>query len=150
MPGKGSLPNYSEDRREVDVLVHEIKENLNLREHHHFSGPTSSSPLKSGKARKTLRHCPYGVPKLGDHHHRQRRRYPSTSNSDFRPDDPLRMLQELISDGSLIKEAVRRLQLGLSPKLTPGNYYTDSDEDCRSSPAKSIQASSSVCQVGGN
>ena len=56
------------------------------------------------------------------------------------------MLQELISYGSLIKEAVRRLQLGLTPKYsTPGagpgsgaeagrDFY-DSDEECRTPPA---------------
>ena len=55
----------------------------------------------------------------------QRRRYPSTCipggpNGDKTTadlDDPFAMLQELITDGSLIKEAVRRLQLGLTPKL---------------------------------
>jgi len=44
-------------------------------------------------------------------------------------DDPLEMLHELISEGNLLKEAVRRLQLGLSPKIQR-NFY-DSDEDCR-------------------
>ena len=34
-------------------------------------------------------------------------------------EDPFQMLQELISDGSLIKEAVRRLQKGLYP-TNPG------------------------------
>jgi len=39
------------------------------------------------------------------------------------------MLQELLRDGSLIKEAVRRLQRGLSPKQ---RYFYDSDEETRS------------------
>jgi len=94
-----------------------------------------------------------------------RRRYPSTcmNNNKFvpelgtgSPDDPFAMLQELISDGSLIKEAVRRLQLGpeASPEAcfsaggrTPGSgnnragsgrhtaYDSESDnEDCRTPP----------------
>lgn len=96
-----------------------------------------------------------------------RRRYPSTcmNNNKFvpemelgtgSPDDPFAMLQELISDGSLIKEAVRRLQLGpeagpegcfSAGRLTPGSgnnragsgrqtaYDSDSDnEDCRTPP----------------
>jgi len=46
-------------------------------------------------------------------------------------DDPFEMLQELISDGSLIKEAVRRLQMGLNPKYSNKRDYYDSDEDCR-------------------
>jgi len=36
------------------------------------------------------------------------------------PEDPFQMLQELISDGSLIKEAVRRLQKGLYPTTPVG------------------------------
>ena len=39
--------------------------------------------------------------------------------SDEDPEDPFQMLQELISDRSLIKEAVRRLQKGLYP-TSPG------------------------------
>jgi len=99
----------------------------------------------------------------------QRRRYPSTcmNNNGFGsskvvhsataledgPDDPFAMLQELISDGGLIKEAVRRLQLGrLTPKCfnptgtTTGGtgsgiasgggraYDSDDDESCRTPP----------------
>jgi len=95
-----------------------------------------------------------------------RRRYPSTcmNNNKFvgpevggGPDDPFAMLQELISDGSLIKEAVRRLQMDPADsadaaafppagRLTPGSgnnrasgrqtaYDSDSDnEDCRTPP----------------
>jgi len=93
-----------------------------------------------------------------------RRRYPSTCmNNNAKllqevggaADDPFAMLQELISDGSLIKEAVRRLQDGFSGmagspvagRLTPGSgnnragsgrqtaYDSDSDnEDCRTPP----------------
>jgi len=85
-----------------------------------------------------------------------RRRYPSTCMAQtggksakvaVDPDDPFEMLQELISDGSLIKEAVRRLQLGLTPKLSAlgdggkqgqKTFYVDSDDDdeyCRTPPA---------------
>jgi len=57
------------------------------------------------------------------------------------PEDPFQMLQELISDGSLIKEAVRRLQKGLYPTTpgisppTPGTHnannktFYDSEDD---------------------
>lgn len=38
------------------------------------------------------------------------------------------MLQELLRDGGLIKEAVRRLEVGISPKQ---RYLYDSDEECR-------------------
>jgi hypothetical protein len=57
------------------------------------------------------------------------------SNKNDSPDDPFEMLQELISDGSLIKEAVRRLQLGLTPKFSTNREFYDSDEDCRTPPA---------------
>jgi len=66
-----------------------------------------------------------------------RKRYPSMSANGSkkldRMEDPLEMLHELISEGNLLKEAVRRLQLGLSPKIQR-NFY-DSDEDCRTPPA---------------
>lgn len=107
----------------------------------------------------------------------QRRRYPSTcmNNNGFGsskvvhaaaaledgPDDPFAMLQELISDGGLIKEAVRRLQLGrLTPKcfnptgtttqqttggtgsgLASGGgraYDSDDDESCRTPPEHDV------------
>jgi hypothetical protein len=55
------------------------------------------------------------------------------------PDDPFEMLQELITDGSLIKEAVRRLQMGLNnyAQATKANnnaatktFYDSEDDDC--------------------
>jgi len=70
-----------------------------------------------------------------------RKRYPSMSANSSKQkqsggpppaaelEDPLEMLHDLISEGNLLKEAVRRLQLGLSPKIQR-NFY-DSDEDCR-------------------
>lgn len=62
-----------------------------------------------------------------------RKRYPSMSANGKQKldklDDPLEMLHELISEGNLLKEAVRRLQIGLTPKIQR-NFY-DSDEDCR-------------------
>lgn len=57
------------------------------------------------------------------------------------PEDPFQMLQELISDGSLIKEAVRRLQKGcfapggISHSPTPNTHnnanktFYDSEDD---------------------
>lgn len=78
----------------------------------------------------------------------QRRRYPSTcmtngggnknekSEEVEDPEDPFQMLQELITDGSLIKEAVRRLQKGLyaaasqqPPPATPNKTFYDSEDD---------------------
>ncbi|KAI5710046.1 hypothetical protein M8J75_005286 [Diaphorina citri] len=47
-------------------------------------------------------------------------------------DNPYEMLQELLKDGTLIKEAVRRLQKGLSPKQR--YFYESEDDSARSSP----------------
>jgi len=156
----------------VDSLVYDIKENLKLTHAvavSHAGGKMKggrSHAMHSGvSAARGPRLHPYNVPpssrvpcdsadpkcqsQLRKWNH-QRRRYPSTcipggagggdKTTDL--DDPFAMLQELITDGSLIKEAVRRLQLGLTPKLamlaTPsgggerGNFYdseTDGDED---------------------
>lgn len=107
---------------DVEHLVSEIKENLRL------SG--------FGKARRHRTHFarakPYSKPAVCD------------SCSDRRPcrcddddaaaqanDDPYEMLQVLLREGSLIKEAVRRLQIGLSPKQ---RYYYESDEESSRSP----------------
>lgn len=80
-----------------------------------------------------------------------RKRYPSMS-ANGKPkqvelEDPLEMLHELISEGNLLKEAVRRLQLGLSPKIQR-NYY-DSDEDCRT-PALPPASFPDLCEIGFN
>jgi len=53
-------------------------------------------------------------------------------------DDPFKMLQELISDGGLIKEAVKRLQEGMhgyTPSdSTPKTFYDSEDDDCGRTP----------------
>jgi hypothetical protein len=59
-------------------------------------------------------------------------------------DDPLEMLQELISEGNLLKEAVRRLQIGLTPKIQR-NFY-DSDEEYRTPPLAPNY--SELCEIG--
>lgn len=89
-----------------------------------------------------------------------RKRYPSMSangkpSKQVELDDTLEMLHELISEGNLLKEAVRRLQMGLSPKIQR-NFYdsdADADEECRSPPPVdpvSGQAFSDLCEIGIN
>ena len=54
------------------------------------------------------------------------------SNDVGEEDDPFKMLQELISDGGLIKEAVKRLQEGMhgyTPSDTPSKTFYDSEDD---------------------
>jgi hypothetical protein len=45
---------------------------------------------------------------------------------------PNSLFSFFFSEGNLLKEAVRRLQLGLTPKIQRSFY--DSDEDCRTPP----------------
>lgn len=82
-----------------------------------------------------------------------RKRYPSMSanpagktTKQAELDDTLELLHELISEGNLLKEAVRRLQLGLSPKIQR-NFY-DSDDDCRTPPP--APAHPDLCEIGIN
>ena len=48
------------------------------------------------------------------------------------------------SEGNLLKEAVRRLHMGLTPKIAQRNFY-DSDEDCRTPPANTYP---DLCPIG--
>ena len=52
------------------------------------------------------------------------------------------------SEGNLLKEAVRRLQLGLSPKIQR-NFY-DSDDDCRTPPPPLPATYPDLCEIGIN
>lgn len=122
--------------RDMEELVSEIKENLRL------------SGYKSKHNQRTSRPSPYQIPSRWSDssnckaclisptmrsccsvHSCYSRKSASSSNSD----DPYELLQDLIRDGSLIKEAVRRLQKGLSPKQ---RYFYDSDEESSRSPMR--------------
>ena len=89
----------------------------------------------------------------------QRRRYPSTcmtnqgasggaskDQDDQVVDDPFAMLQELITDGSLIKEAVRRLQKGLFVANAKTFYDSEDDDECGRTPPN--QYTDLCCEVG--
>ncbi|KAK3914006.1 GSK-3-binding protein [Frankliniella fusca] len=119
--------------RDMEELVSEIKENLRL-----SSGGLKSRPAFS-VLHKSSRPSPYRIPSRsrswGDPNcdacskastlccgHSCKKSAKVTAESD----DPYEMLQELLRDGGLIKEAVRRLSMGLSPKQ---RYFYDSDED---------------------
>ncbi|KAK7788836.1 hypothetical protein R5R35_001326 [Gryllus longicercus] len=123
--------------RDVEELVSEIKENLRLSGFK--SRPTFSVHHKS-------RASPYRIPsrswgdsaceacaktasKSSCSHTCMGYSKKATSESTT-SDDPYEMLQELLSNGSLIKEAVRRLsKCARTPKQ---RYYYDSDEEPRS------------------
>ncbi|XP_050531557.1 uncharacterized protein LOC126900097 [Daktulosphaira vitifoliae] len=104
---------------DVEHLVSEIKENLRL------------SGFKSRRHRSNFaRVQPYAKPVACELCSQKRLcRCDDEDNQDS--DDPYEMLQVLLREGSLIKEAVRRLQIGLSPKQ---RYYYESDEESSRSP----------------
>lgn len=90
-----------------------------------------------------------------------RKRYPSMSangkTKQVELDDTLEMLHELISEGNLLKEAVRRLHAGLSPKIQRNFYDSDADDDCRSPPSQAAvptqqsgHAYADLCEIGIN
>lgn len=108
--------------RDVDLLVSQIKENLRL----------SSLKAKSSISHKNSRPSPYRVPArswadpaavcdvcglrpnqyphmAGHQHHQQHKR----SERNRVDDDPYEVLQELLREGALIKEAVKRLHANL-------------------------------------
>ena len=56
----------------------------------------------------------------------------------------------LCSEGNLLKEAVRRLQLGLTPKIQR-NFYDDTDDECRTPPpALQTNTFPDLCEIGIN
>ena len=136
----------------MDHLVKEIRENLKLGTSDLKPQRSSTFKIKSLSRRNHKRSCPYGAPpssracdtncksspnsQLRKWNH-QRRRYPSTclpgtsgtgNGHKDNVEDPLQMLQELITDGSLIKEAVKRLQEGLFRNSTKTFYESEDDE----------------------
>lgn len=126
--------------RDMEELVLEIKENLRL-------GGLKSRPAYAAQ-NKASRPSPYRIPSrsrswgegacedclkattrhCGGHSCLTINNKNVKSKSNVTSDDPYEMLQELLRDGSLIKEAVRRLEMGLSPKQ---RYFYDSDEESR-------------------
>ncbi|CAK9821395.1 hypothetical protein ANTRET_LOCUS131 [Anthophora retusa] len=110
------VPDTTQDflARDVDLLVSQIKENLRL----------SSLKSKSSISHKN-RPSPYQIPSRSwadpnhlshhhyhhhHHHHLHHHHHKRTANRD---DDPYELLQELLREGGLIKEAVKRLQANL-------------------------------------
>jgi len=133
---------------------------------------SDSGPLKSRSfvGSRTSRASPYGLvvaknakcecietagggPAVKRSSWAARKRYPSMS-ANGKPkavelEDPLEMLHELISEGNLLKEAVRRLQLGLTPKIQR-NFYDDAEDDCRTPPNLSTNTFPDLCEIGIN
>lgn len=121
--------------RDMEELVYEIKENLRLSgfkgqpsipsafatvvKHKRTASraspyriPVRSVPLEDSLSTDSCKSCLRGLNRG------------KTKQQDV-SEDPYAMLQELLREGSLIKEAVRRLQLGLSPKQ---RYFYEEDD----------------------
>lgn len=63
---------------------------------------------------------------------KQRNLQKTRKNDENNIEDPYELLQSLLKNNSLVKEAVRRLQLNASAYSRKQNYFYDSDEDNRS------------------
>jgi len=112
----------------VDDLITEIKDNLRLKSHKpsrsHLSLKRRSSPYTLPTHSRSSCDC------SGHSSSKCMHNYTKAQKDN---QDPFQLLQELLREGSLVKEAVRRLEMGLSPKTRI--FYDDSDgvEDCNSS-----------------
>lgn len=82
------------------------------------------------------RPSPYHIPcrSWSDTSSAQKQRNPhrSCKNDENNIEDPYEVLQSLLRNNSLVKEAVRRLQKNASSYSRKQNYFYDSDEDNRS------------------
>jgi len=100
------------------------------------SSPTSRGPSQLRKWNHQRRRYPStcmntnqgndrgsGVPSVGGDRKKE------VASDPVDPEDPFEMLQELINDGSLVKEAVRRLQKGLYTSPTVKTFYDSEDDE---------------------
>jgi hypothetical protein len=82
------------------------------------------------------RPSPYHIPcrSWSDNATAQKQKNPhrSCNNDENTIEDPYEVLQSLIRNNSLVKEAVKRLQKNASSYSRKQNYFYDSDEDNRS------------------
>lgn len=129
------MPNTTQDflSRDVDLLVSQIKENLRL----------SSLKAKSSVSHKN-RPSPYKVPSrswadpngceicgtraMGTHDHRHHVIH-HHKRPNAREDDPYELFQELLREGGLIKEAVKRLQTNLDELENSEEEEEEEEED---------------------
>ncbi|XP_015584889.1 GSK-3-binding protein [Cephus cinctus] len=110
------MPDTTHDflTRDVDILVSQIKENLRLSGFKAKSSVTHKSrpspyriPSRSWADPTNCEIC--GVRNNSSHDHRHHHKRSNAREED----DPYELLQELLREGGLIKEAVKRLQANL-------------------------------------
>lgn len=126
-----SGPEFNISSKDVEGLVMEIKENLRL-----SAGTKTLKSLSCSQlSRKTSRASPYYIPgkyfdcgtsACGSGCVKIKKHKPQPESQN---EDPYELLQKLLRDGSLVSEAVRRVNLGLTPKQ---RFFYDSDEESKS------------------
>lgn len=147
----------------IEELVNEIKQNLRLKAapptagaahtlHHHplLPPPINDQFLQQPKIslnhpqqqqlvikKQRSRPSPYHIPcrSWSDSStvQKQRNLQKACKNDENNIEDPYELLQSLLKNNSLVKEAVRRLQItNASAYSRKQNYFYDSDEDNRS------------------
>jgi len=147
-----SLPDFSDYPTAMSDSAHPLKARSYIGSRTSRASPYGLVPSKNAKCEciETNGSAVAGVKRSS---WAARKRYPSMSangksKQQVELEDPLEMLHELISEGNLLKEAVRRLQLGLSPKIQR-NFY-DSDDECRTPPQTIQNTFPDLCEIGIN
>ncbi|KAG5677440.1 hypothetical protein PVAND_007198 [Polypedilum vanderplanki] len=144
----------------IEELVNEIKQNLRFApsttgatQSHPLLQPTNNNSneifLQQSKhfnhppqqqliiRKQRSRPSPYHIPcrswsDTSTTAQKQKSLQKTCNNDENALEDPYELLQSLLKNNSLVKEAVRRLQLNTSTYSRKQNYFYDSDEDNRS------------------
>jgi len=134
----GTMPSkQANDVLAVEELVHEIKENLRLKARpSHNHGRSRPSPYHipcrswNDQNMGCGNHCSNSNNSNHSHHlhHHHHHHSEKTNKKEEDIDDPYELLQTLLKSKNLVKEAVRRLQLNISPK----QRFYESDEESSS------------------
>jgi hypothetical protein len=155
-PGGGpsfssSLPDFPDYPTPLSDTSHPFKARTYIGSRTSRASPYGLVPSKNAKC-ECIETGGGGLPGVKRSSWAARKRYPSMSangkSKQMELEDPLEMLHELISEGNLLKEAVRRLQLGLAPKIQR-NFY-DSDDECRTPPPALPSTFPDLCEIGIN
>ncbi|XP_043278050.1 GSK-3-binding protein-like [Venturia canescens] len=121
--------------RDVDLLVSQIKENLRLSSlkakssisHKHRPSPyhiPSRSWAEPGNCEICGTKNNNGTTQEQRHHHLHNHK----TNTATRDDDPYELLQELLREGGLIKEAVKRLRTNFDDYENSGDEMADEED----------------------
>ncbi|GLV45045.1 hypothetical protein CBL_14382 [Carabus blaptoides fortunei] len=125
LSNESNVSDFSIRTLQVEELVSEIRENLRL--------SATTMKCRSNISHKSSRASPYKIPSRCEKDKscmstfcKNKCQKPGSQRHIEDLDDPYDFLQKLLRDGGLVQEAVRRLQLDLTPKQ---RYFYDSEED---------------------